>query len=230
MKASGHNLIGIGLYTPAEAGRLIGVRVPKLTRWLRGHAVKGQQYEPLWRPEVDLGDDKIYLSFRDMLEARVASAFIATGLSPQKVRLAIDLAKEVVGDRPLSTSWLKTDGRAVFLRVVRETGGEPDLMNLFNKQYTFNAVVERSIRDVEFEGPLPNIWWPLGKRSGVLVDPQRSFGQPIERETSIPVEALSNAAQAEGSEEAAAKAWSIPAFAVRRAVRFQKQMDLRKAA
>ena len=230
MRAAGQNLIGIGLYMPSEAGKLIGVRVPKLTRWLRGHEVKGQRYEPLWRPEVDLGDDKIYLSFRDMLEARVASAFITKGLSSQKVRLAIDLAKEVVGDRPLSTSWLKTDGRAVFLKVVRETGGEPDLMNLFNKQYAFNAVVEQSFRDVEFDGPLPNIWWPLGKRSGVLIDPRRSFGQPIERETSIPTQALSSAAQAEGSEEAAAKAWGVPALAVRRAVRFHRQLDLKKAA
>jgi uncharacterized protein (DUF433 family) len=230
MDAVANNLVGIGLYTPAEAGRLIDVRVPRLTRWLSGHSVRGQWYEPLWRPEVDLGDDKIYLSFRDLLEARVASRFIAEGLSPQKVRLAIDRAKVMIGDRPLSTSWLKTDGRSVFLKVIRETGGEPDLMNLFSKQYAFNAVVDQSLRDVEFEGPLPNIWWPLGKRSGVLIDPQRSFGQPIERDTSIPVTALSNAVTAEGSVDAAARAWRIPVAAVKRAVRFQQQMDLKRAA
>ena len=95
MNVVGHDLVGIGLYTPPEAGRLIGVRVPKLTRWLRGHHVKAQWYEPLWKPEIDLGDDKIYLSFRDLLEARVASSFMAQGLSPQKVRRAIELAKEV---------------------------------------------------------------------------------------------------------------------------------------
>ncbi len=230
MDSVGDNLVGIGLYTPAEAGSLIGVRVPKLTRWLRGHTVRGQWYEPLWQPQVDLGDDKIYLSFRDLLEARVASRFIKEGLSPQKVRLAIELASTMVGDRPLSTSWLKTDGRAVFLKVVRETGGEPELMDLFSKQYAFNAVVDQSLRDVEFDGPLPNIWWPLGRRSGVLIDPLRSFGQPIERETSIPVVALSNAAAAEGSVDAAAKAWGVPVPAVKRAIRFQQQMDLKRAA
>ena len=230
MKDAARNLIGIGLYTPAEAGRLIGVQVPKLTRWLRGHEVEGRKYEPLWRPEVDLGDDKIYLSFRDLLEARVASALMARGVSPQKVQLAIDLARQVVGDRPLSTSWLKTDGRAVFLKIVRETGDEPALLNLLSRQYAFNAVVEQSLRDVEFQGPIPRVWWPLGKRAGVLVDPRRSFGQPIERETSIPVAALSNAAHAEGSEGAAAKAWGVPPLAVRRAVRFQGQIGMKRTA
>jgi len=230
MKAAGPKLVGIGLYTPSEAGRLIGVRAPKLTRWLHGHMVNGEWYEPLWRPQIDLGDDKVYLSFRDLLEARVVARFIAEGLSPQKVRLAIGLAQEVVGDRPLSTSWLKTDGRGVFLKVVRDTGGEPELMNLFSKQYVFNAVVDQSLRDIEFDGPLPNIWWPLGKRSGVLIDPQRSFGQPIERATSIPVMSLSNAVAAEGSAEAAAKAWGVPILAVKRAVRFQQQMELKRAA
>ena len=223
------SLVGIGLYTPSEAARLIDVPAPKLIRWLKGHDAGGQHYEALWDPEIDLGDDKIYLSFRDLLEARVASAFINKGLSPQKVRLAITIARDVVGERPLSTSWLKTDGRAVFLKVVRETGCEPDLMNLFSRQYAFDAVVDQSLRDVEFKGPVPNVWWPLGRRSGILLDPQRSFGQPIERETSIPAEALANAVRAEGSVKAAARAWDASIPAVRRAVRFQ-QTVFKKAA
>ena len=116
------------------------------------------------------------------------------------------------------------------MKVVKETGGEPDLINLFSKQYAFNAVVDQSLRDVEFDGPLPHAWWPLGKRSGVLIDPMRSFGQPIERETSIPVEALLNAVIAEGSADAAAKAWGISVSAVRRVIKFQQQMDLKRAA
>ena len=224
------NLTGIGLYTPSEAGRLIGVQTPRLLRWLRGHTIKGRWYEPLWRPRIDLGDDKVYLSFRDLLEARVASRFIVRGLSPQKVRRAIDLARMVVGEHPLSTAWLRTDGRAVFLRVLKETGDEPELIDLFSRQYAFNAVIDPSLRDVEFDGQFPRVWWPLGKREGILMDPQRSFGQPIEQETFIPAEMLSNAASAEGSVEAAARAWDISAASVRRAVRFQQRMALKRAA
>jgi hypothetical protein len=87
----GQNLVGIGLYTPSEAGRLIGVHAPRLTRWLRGHEVKGQMVRAPLAASGRLGDGKIYLSFRDLLEARIASQFITKGLSPQKVRLATGL-------------------------------------------------------------------------------------------------------------------------------------------
>lgn len=224
------NLIGIGLYTVPEAGRLIDVSSPKLFRWLRGHEVKGRWYDPLWQPEIDLGDEKLYLSFRDLLEARVAARFILAGLSPQKVRLAIDLARKVVGDRPLSTAWLKTDGRSVFLQVVQESGDEPKLIDLFRRQYAFNAVVAQSLKDIEFDGDIPRFWWPFGRKSGVLIDPHRSFGQPIEHETSVPASVLASAVEAEGSEEAAAQAWRVSLGAIRRAVRFQRELEQKKAA
>ena len=224
------DLIGIGLYTPSEAGQLIGVASAKLTRWLRGHEANGQRYEPLWTSAIDLDDGKTYLSFRDLLEARVAARFIEQGLSPQRVRLAIALAREMVGERPLSTTWLKTDGRSVFLKVVREDGGEPELLDLFKRQFAFNAVVERSLQDIDFDGMIPRTWWPLGRKMGVVIDPLRSFGQPIEAETSVPAVVLANAVIAEGSAEAAARAWHVPAQAVRRAVRFQHELEQKKAA
>ena len=224
MADGSHGLIGIGLYTPAEAGRLIDVIPSRLTRWLRGHDAKGQRYAPLWTPEIELEDQRLYLSFRDLLEARAADRFIRGGLSPQKVRRAINLARQVVGDRPLATAWLRTDGRSVFLQAVREDGDEPELMDLFKGQYAFNAVVEQSLKDLEFDGPLPRTWWPFGRRAGVLIDPRRSFGQPIEQDSFVPAELLAAAAGTEGSAEAAARAWSVPVRAVRRAVTFQQQL------
>lgn len=222
-------LVGIGLYTPAEAGRLIGVPSAKLTRWVRGHDIQGRHYEPLWTPEIEIGDDKTYLSFRDLMEARVANVFITRGLSAQKVRLAISVARDVIGERPLSTSWLRTDGRAVFLQIAKDGEDEPQLINLFTKQLAFNAVVERTFKHVEFDGPFPTAWWPRGKRYGVLIDPLRSFGQPIETETSVPTAALAAAVEAEGSDEAAARAWCVPVQAVRRAVRFQNRLEQKLA-
>jgi hypothetical protein len=230
MKATTKPLVGIGLYTVAEAGRLIHVAPRKLSRWLRGHEAHGKRYEPLWKPEVELDEEATFLSFRDLLEARVAARFIEHGLSPQAVRSAIVLASKAVGERPLSTLWLKTDGRTVFLQVAQEDGTEPKLLDLFLGQYAFNAVVEQSLRDLEFEGAVPTMWWPNGKRAGILIDPKRAFGQPIEQQTSIPAAILANAAEAEGSVEGAARAWAVPTAAVRRAVNFQNGLELKKAA
>ena len=231
VSSSSDALIGIGLYTVAEAARLVQVRPSRISRWLRGHDVEGRSYEPLWRPQVDLGDDGIFLGFRDLQEVRVVKAFIAKGLSPQRVRRAIMLAGELVDDeRPLSTKRFRTDGRSIFLQVVEEDG-QTRLTDLFRQQFAFREMLEQSLSNIEYDDAgAPSLWWPLGRAGSVIMDPARSFGQPIEAETSVPTATLAAAARAEGSAENAARAWSVPLRAVRRAVEFEQQMILRKAA
>jgi len=228
---SSGGLVGIGLYTLAEAGHLVQVNPSKISRWLRGHEANGKHYDALWHPQVDLGEDGVFLGFRDLQEVRVAAAFIAKGLSPQRVRQAIDLAREVVSDeRPLSTTRFRTDGRSVFLQLI-EQDGQTKLIDLFKRQFAFREVIEQSLTNLEYDVTgVPSMWWPLGRSSSVVIDPARSFGQPIEAETSIPAATLAAAAKAEGSPQAAARAWSVPLRAVKRAVAFEEHMAHRKAA
>jgi len=138
-----NKLIGVGLYTPAEAGRLLKVSPLKISRWLRGHRIGDRNYAPLWTSEVDLGDGHVYLGFRDLMEVRVADAFIREiGVSPQRVRAAIQLASTIIGsDHPLSMDRFRTDGREIFLRVGRNRRtwpGAAALLNLFRRQYEFD--------------------------------------------------------------------------------------------
>lgn len=225
------DLVGIGLYTPAEAGRLLRIAPAKISRWLRGHEANGKRYEPLWEPQVDLGEEGIFLGFRDLQEIRVAATFIAQGLSPQRVRQAVELARDLVGDaRPLSTARFRSDGRTVFLQVVEEDG-QTKLVDLFRKQFAFRDILERSLTNLDYdEAGIPSIWWPLGRGKSVKIDPARSFGQPIEAETSVPVDALVAAVEAEGTPEAAARVWDVPVRAVKRALAYQREMDTRQAA
>lgn len=227
----GESLIGMGLYTPAEAGRLVQVPPAKIARWLRGHDAGGRHHEPLWRPQVELDGEGIALGFLDLMEVRVAASFIAQGLSPIRVRRAIGLARDILGrDHPLSTRAFRTDGRSIFLQVVEEDG-EAALIDLFHQQYAFRDVIERSLKHIDYdEAGVPSSWWPLGRARSVLIDPARSFGQPIEAETSVPVAALVRGVHGEGSPEAAARAWDVPLRAVRRAMVFHDVMELRKAA
>lgn len=224
------SLVGIGLYTPADAERLTGVRAGRIVRWLRGHGAPGRAYAPLWRSQVDLGDGRVFLGFRDLMEVRVADAFIRTGLSPQRVRRAIDLARELVGlERPLSTTHFRTDGRTVFLRMAEDDTDR--LIDLFRQQYAFRNVVEPSFKHVDFgDDGTPRRWWPLGRQGHVVVDPERAFGQPIESTTSVPVASLVTAVTAEGSERAAAEVWGVPVAAIRHALDFSIRAEARKAA
>jgi uncharacterized protein (DUF433 family) len=215
-------LIGIGLYTPAEASRLLQIPASKLTRWLRGHEVEGQWYERLWQPQVDLGDGRVYLGFRDLMELRTADAFMKAGVSAIMIRKAIAEARKYIDDeRPLSTARFRTDGRTIFLEIV-DDDRDPKLLDLFKRQYAFKRIVEASLKGVEFGDGIPVRWWPLSKQDRIVLDPGRSFGQPIESTSGVPTASLAAAARAEGSVERAAKLWRVTPQAVRRAVKFEE--------
>lgn len=228
------NLIGVGLYTPAEAGRLLTIAPGKLARWLRGHQVGEHEYAPLWKSQIDLDNGHVYLGFRDLMEARIADKFMRCGVSSRRVRAAIQIAREIIGDeRPLSTDRFRTDGRDIFLRVAEtdEHGEEREgLLNLFRRQYEFKQIIEPLLKSVDFDDKgAPFQWWPAGRRTSVVVDPGRSFGQPIDVSTSVPTAVLAVAANRDGV-ETAALAFDVPETSVRRAVEFEAELERRLAA
>ena len=145
------------------------------------------------------------------------------------LRKAIVVARhDLIVLHPLSSTRFRTDGRTIFLEIA-EQEKDPMLFDLFNKQYAFAKIMERSLKDVEFDGAVPNRWWISSKRSGILVDPEFSFGQPIEYESSIPTTVLANAAKAEGSVARAARAWDVSPKLIERAVRFENAIQLKAA-
>jgi uncharacterized protein (DUF433 family) len=226
-------LLGIGVYTPAEASHLLTIPAGKIARWLRGHNANGIEYPRLWEPDINFGDSRVFLSFRDLMEVRVVDLLIKEGFSAIRVRRAIELARNVIGEHPLSSNRFMTVGREICLSIVEtdDFGAEKTkLLNLFRRQYEFEGVLKPLLKTVDF-GDLGNplLWWPKGRSSGVVIDPQRSFGQPIESETSVPTAVLAAAAALDG-EKGASIAYEVPIRAVRRAVSFESALDQRLAA
>jgi hypothetical protein len=227
-------LVGVGLYTPAEAGRLLHIPPSKIARWLRGHEMAGKVYEPLWNSQVDLGDGKVFLGFRDLMEVRVADAFIRNGVPAVRVRSAIAIAQEVISSsHPLSTNRFLTAGRDIFLSVIEKDADgveREQLLNLFKRQYEFKGILDPILKAVDFsDDGYPSRWWPAGRRGNIIVDPERSFGAPIDAETSVPTKILANAGEYMGV-QSAAKAYEVPEGAVRRAIEFEATMGHRLAA
>lgn len=227
-------LIGVGVYTPAEAGRLLHMPSTKISRWLHGHRINNRSYEALWTPEVSLGDDRVFLGFRDLMELRVADAFIRAGLSAIRVRAAIELARVMIGqDRPLSTNRFRTDGREIFFTVIEtdETGESRErLLNLFRRQYEFKGIIDPILRTVDYGSDgNPRVWWPAGRRTNIVLDPERAFGQPIDGVSSVPTAVLASAALLDGV-QSAARLYEVPESSVRRSIDFEAGLELRLAA
>jgi len=227
-------LIGIGLYTPAEAGRLVGMRSATIGRWLRGYRSGRRTQDALWHPEIDVSDGRLYLEFRDLMELRVARALVLAGVPTRRIRTAIDRARDLLGRRrPLSTERFRTDGREVFLQII-ETDPEGDdrehLIGLVSRNYAFKTVIDPVLKTVEFdEAGDPRAWWPDGRRVPIVVDPTRAFGQPIDAVSSVPVASLAAAGRQAGV-KAAARAFRVPEASVHRSITFQDTLDARRVA
>jgi uncharacterized protein (DUF433 family) len=225
------SLLGMGLYTVPEASRLTGIPAARIRRWIKGHTYKSGEAirvsPPLWRQDLPSGDD-LGLSFRDLLEVRFVDAFRRHGVSWKTIRAAAEKAAEIVQDsHPFSTKRFKTDGRNIFAELVQHTGRE-SLLDLARSQYGFKEVMEPFLFEgLEFSelGIEPIRWWPLGRGRRVVIDPERSFGQPIVTPESVPTSVLARAFESEASYEAVARWYLVDPKSVQDAVEFETTLS-----
>lgn len=188
-----------------------------------------REMPPLWRSQLHFVDEeRLELGFRDLIELRFVAAFIEKGLSLQTIRSCLEHARECVKDeRPFSTRRFRTDGRTIFLDSLHRSGAE-ELLDLKTKQYAFKQVLERSFKDLDLEGEAVARWRPFQGKPSIVIDPLRSFGQPVASAYGVPTAALAVAVKAEGSIEQVARLYEMPPAVVRDAVEFEN--DLRRAA
>ena len=167
------NLIGIGLYTVAEAARLTGISDVRLRGWLRGYAYRSGEVRttpvPVWRRQIPHIDGTLGLGFLDLMEARFVDAFRAASIPWRVIRLCAERAREVTGrDHPFSSRRFRTDGRTIFTDVV-DHAGEQQLLDFAKNQLAFARVIGPSLyAGLEFSvDDMPARWWPMGEKRAI---------------------------------------------------------------
>jgi uncharacterized protein (DUF433 family) len=227
-KLPSEDLVGLGLYSLPEASMLTQISSAKIARWFNGYAGKTEKaYKPLWTSSFHGLSEQLVLTFRDLTELRVAQSLLSHGISPQSVRQAIQKAKYILGDeRPLSSAKFRTDGRAIFLEIADEENVDEreQLLDILKSQYAFTRIVGPSLKDVDYKDYIPSRWWILGRDKGIVLDPARSFGRPIDAESSVPTKVLFNAFSGMANVNAVAKAYGVAPTAVRRSIEFERQL------
>ncbi|MBW7945036.1 MAG: DUF433 domain-containing protein [Sphingomonadaceae bacterium] len=225
---------GIGAYTLTEAGKLLNVSPATIRRWLFGysydhHGPRTHQ-EPLWQPQYASLPDEPLLGFRDLIEARIVRGLRSLGIGLPTIRGCLRRASEIVGDsHPFSTRRFKTDGKRIFLEQINEHGDEY-LIDLKILQHAFRKIVEPSFVDLDFDSDAASRWWLLHKRRTIVLDPARSFGQPIVAETGVPTARIAQAVEAEGSVERVAEIFDLSPLLVKDALTFEGQRTATKRA
>jgi uncharacterized protein (DUF433 family) len=230
------SLVGIGLYTVPEASRLTGISPGKLRRWLRGYTYGSGEARtvsaPVWHRQLPEIDGTLGLGFLDLIEARFVDAFCAAAVPWRVIRLCAQRAREITStDHPFSSRRFQTDGRTIFAEVVGEVG-EKHLLDLAKNQLAFGRVIEPSLyTGIEFSiHDAPARWWPMGRNGAVVIDPARSFGQPIVNHGGVPTAVLADAVAAESSVAKVARLFQVSEGSVRSALRFETRLDDRLAA
>lgn len=222
---------GVGAYTPGEAARLLSMPPNTLRRWLYGVSssnagAEGKAYLPLWTAQYDFDPDEPIIGFRDLIEARTVRKLRAIGLGLPTIRQCLKAAREIAKDsHPFSTRKLRTDGKRLFLQTV-DQAGSMSVIDLKANQHAFAKVVDRTFLDLEFDGDVASRWWLNPEKKSLVIDPERSFGQPIAAESGIPTRRLAEAVEVEGSARKVARLFDLPISVVNDAVKFEKQLLL----
>lgn len=222
-------LLGIGLYSVADASQLLKESPRNIRRWLGGYTYTrdGDTFHvpALWMPDLERNEERLELSFRDLIELRFVKAFLEAGIGLKAIRNCLSYARECVeSDRPFSSGKFRTDGRTIFLESL-ERAQDAKLLDLKRKQYVFKQVVARSFKDLDLEDDAVARWRPYRGRASIVIDPARAFGQPIAAKAGVPTVVLADAVEAEGSEARVAKLFEVSEAIVRDAVRFQRDLE-----
>ncbi len=196
MSSDNTAVLGKGIYTIGAAARLARVSRARLTRWVAGYERQGVEYPALWSPDFksDERNSVSVLSFADLMEAIVISAFAEHGVQIRTVRRAIEMAREKYDlERPFSSEIFETDGKNIFMELREYDPDDSGLIDIVNSQRAFKNIVKPAFKNIEFSHRRAARWWPLGKSRGVLVDPSISLGAPIVSKSGVPIDALVSA-------------------------------------
>ena len=228
MRMYKQDLIGVGLYTVAEAARLTRVPARRIRRWIVGYSYRRAEeihdVPAVWGTQIPQVDNTVGLGFLDLMEVRFVDAFRRYGVSWTVIRLAAERACELFErNHPFSLQRFKTDGRCIFAEIIEEAG-ETKLLDLFRHQYAFHRVVSPSLyAGLEFSNRAEAIrWYPMWPKRQVVVDPRRAFGRPIVAREGVPTAILAKMVEVEYSIERAAKWYDVRPQAVRAAVAFER--------
>lgn len=228
-------LLGVGLYSRADAVRLLRMTPSRVARWVRGYSYKvpytvtteRRAQPPVVRVRLPRIGDTTPLTFLDLMELRVVKALVDRGLSLQHVRKAAGLASELFqSPYPFASRRIFTDGDGVFASLTREV---PTLIELSSRHEQLIAapIIEHYLTELDFDPQtsLARRWWPLGRHVPVVLDPDIAFGAPVISGTATRTDIIA-ALAGEADVEIAANAYEIDEAAVEAALRFESDLTM----
>lgn len=223
------SLLDSGIYSVADARRLIRIPDMRVRRWIDGD--RRTHAEAILDNELGWAGGKLAFSFVNLMEMRFLAFFASHGVRIPAIRVMAEEAKRILRHpHPFATSTVfKTDGKAIYSETERQTGDE-QLYNLLNRNFEFKPIIAQSLKEGVVYDPsgLIRAWYPRKEIApNVLVHPKHAFGKPILKDSGIPTKTLADAAERD-SVGTVAKWFEVSSARVLEAIKFEE--ELKRAA
>ena len=219
-------------YLLADAAIFANVPTPTLRNWVRGTSgTAGRSPQPAVIQLDGLMEEPLAISFFNVIEAGFLSAYRSMGVPMQRVRPAIEYARERERiARPLLDENFQVNGRDLFLEYSRETGAKGLLNVSRSGQAAWPEIVDSHFRSIQYDEQGPILKWLFGaERPIVGIDPRLSFGEPCIVGRGLRTDVLFGRFVAGESRDEIAEDFSITGEEVEEALRWETE-SLRRAA
>ncbi len=176
------------LYRLSEAARLLAVPSSTFGTWARGYLRHRIGHSPTIAAPVlcaVAGHDGPTVPFLTLAEGMVLAAIRRAGVPMQRIRPAILALQEEIGiEHALASSRLYTDGAELLYDLAERTGSlaeTKELVVVRSGQRVFTEIVASYLTRITYgeDGYAVLLHPPAYGNREVVVDPTRSFGQPI---------------------------------------------------
>lgn len=210
-------------YTVSDAARLAQIHRGTVSAWHYGYPSAHSGRTPRVLSDREPG---VPLSYLQLVEVAFVATLRKLGVSLRKIRIARDyLATRVRAQYPFAQLELKTDGT----EILKDLGdSETSLVNALlvpsaHGQLIWADPIRDRIREFDYDEirRLAVRWFPRGRSTPVVIDPQIAFGTPILEDSKLPTWVVGERLRAGESIEEIGDDFGISEVAIRHAIEFE---------
>lgn len=213
------------VYGMSQAARLLGLRTDGLRRWIDGYERHGKVYAPVIR-ERRTGEDMV--TWGEFIEAGYLREYRSKHVSLQYLRPVIGFLRDRLQVRyPLATLKPYTSGRELALEAQEFVGLDPELSIVILGRDGSLVPSDPAIAfldKVEFtdaDGVAERLF-PLGRDKPIVLDPDRSFGEPTVPVSGVRTEIVAELVEAGEEPARVAELYSLRVEDVEQVVEFER--------
>lgn len=212
--------LGKGLYSYGDAGRILGISTGKIHNWTDGY----RNMPPMFGRE--LAEPHI-LTFVDLMQLLLVQAFRKDRFSLQTIRaIAQYVARQCNTDHPFGIMRFHRSGKAIIGEMLDASPSDKHglYMELPRAQVVMGEVITPYLEERLVYSNTGKVaqYWPMGMDGGVVIDPRRSFGEPILADYGLPTYTLYRMHMAGDSPEILADAFCVSTLEVEQALNYER--------